>query len=1616
MSPLIFPHPRSVVSFCVVLFCLLSFSTIPSSILAQTQNNPPIAVADSFTVHGNTNIYTATLLSNDSDPDGDPLTLGSPVQEGIIVPPSHGTLFGIGGGSTYKPNYGYAGTDSFTYNACDNRGACSSAVVTLNVVNSPPSTGSDSFDVHRRIDIYTYVILSNDPDPDGDPVTLGDPAHEGILVFPSNGSLTGIGGGSTYKPNYGFVGTDSYTYQACDNLGLCASAVVTLNVKNGAPTAGGDFYTANGTTKIYVADILRNDSDPDNDPITLGDVAHESIVEFPTHGSLAGIPGGWNYTPATGYVGADRFRYQICDDLGLCSTATVSILIAEPGDLANAGDGGSCNSAISSWPTTSVGEPVNITNGNMYLQQTDHVLPGPGYAININRFYNSISNRIGLFGRGWSTPYDEALKVFSSTTLRYYSSDGQATYFTRSGSSGPFLPMETDFYGQIIQNADGSYTLTFTNGLSRKFNSSGQLISLTDRIGNITQLNYDAAGKLISIIDPVNRVLNVTSNANGRIISIADSLGTIANYAYGSSQELLNVTYPDGSKYQYTYVGSPNGPVISTVQDALGNILEAHAYDSQGRATTSERHGGVEKYTINYISDTETHVTDALGRVTKYFFDKSRSRNVVTRVEGFCSCGNSQTQTWTYDSRLNVISTTNALNQTTTYTYDADGNVLSTTDQIGTRNFTYNQFGQVLTATDAMGGTTTNTYDSFGNLISMKDALGNTTSFTYDVRGKLLSITDARLNTTNFTYDASGNLIEKKDALNNITKLSYDARGRLTSTTDALNKITSLTYDSVGRITKVTRPDSTSMSFTYDLAGRRIKLTDARNNSTSYEYDGAYRLIKETDAAGKSVSYTYDLVSNLTSQTNQLGQTTNYEYDDFNHMVKAVYPPAASGATRLEERIEYDMLGNVIKRVDASGQTTSFEYDIANRITRTIDSALKVTQYEYNARSNMTALTDAIGQRYTFEYDSLGRITSQTRGGISMSFVYDAVGNRIKRTDYNGITTNYTFDALNRLTKITYPDATTVTYVYDALSRLTTATNINGSVRLNYDNMDRVASTTDVWGQVIGYTYDANGNRTQLKFGTSVNATYQYDVLNRLTTITDNARASVRYTYDAASNIISRSLPNGIATIYQYDGLERLTRLRDAKGTATIADNQYQYNNVGNITQHIDTGGTHTYNYDELNRLTSATYPGRTNENYVYDAVGNRTSSHRSASYGYQPFNKLITAGTASFLYDNNGNMTQKIDSTGTAQYRWDFENRLVQVVRSSGASVSYKYDALGRRIQRSPNSGVSTNFSYDGADVVIDKNSDGTSTEYLNGPGIDNKLRQKSKTATYYFVTDHLGSITALTDTKGKVIEKISYDSFGDSVGSTRTRYGYTQRERDSLTGLIYYRARWYDPQLGRFISEDPIEFAGGANWYAYVNNNPANLIDPFGLYPETIEIPNVGNATAEQQQRFKEAYLDAIKRLQKPKCAKAFGGLKKALKALKKAKFCFKNLGEPYELPAHVYVPPLTNARTEGNNVFINSEGAFMSQKAMIPVRRNPGYFTNPKFNTNTAQVWEGDGLTPKPLPGDIATASFILLHELGHITNKFKPDSKGLDVDFSIKNLGKNNAKIWQPCFGD
>jgi RHS repeat-associated protein len=244
--------------------------------------------------------------------------------------------------------------------------------------------------------------------------------------------------------------------------------------------------------------------------------------------------------------------------------------------------------------------------------------------------------------------------------------------------------------------------------------------------------------------------------------------------------------------------------------------------------------------------------------------------------------------------------------------------------------------------------------------------------------------------------------------------------------------------------------------------------------------------------------------------------------------------------------------------------------------------------------------------------------------------------------------------------------------------------------------------------------------------------------------------------------------------------------------------------------------------------------------------VGNRTASLGVSSYTNNSSNELTSTSSTTYGYDYNGNTTSKTDSTGTTSYAWDFENRLTSVtLPGSSGTVSFKYDPFGRRIEKSSSSGTSI-YAYDGENLVEETNSSGAAVaRYTQTQYIDEPLVMLRSGTTSYYQADGLGSLTSLSNASGALTNTYAYDSFGNLVassGSIVNNIRYTGREFDTETNLYYYRARYYDPQDGRFLSEDPIAFRGGGNFYPYALGQPLKYTDPRGQIPLPLITAGIG------------------------------------------------------------------------------------------------------------------------------------------------------------------------------
>jgi len=313
--------------------------------------------------------------------------------------------------------------------------------------------------------------------------------------------------------------------------------------------------------------------------------------------------------------------------------------------------------------------------------------------------------------------------------------------------------------------------------------------------------------------------------------------------------------------------------------------------------------------------------------------------------------------------------------------------------------------------------------------------------------------------------------------------------------------------------------------------------------------------------------------------------------------------------------------------------------------------------------------------------------------------------------------------------------------------------------------------------------------------------------------------------------------PNSVSTLYAYDSLSHLTSVLHQLSGSTIDGAAYTLDNAGNRTAKTDelAGVTSNYSYDAIYELTGVTQGSNTTESYTYDPVGNRLSSLGVSSYTTNSSNELTSTSNGTYTYDNDGNLLTKVVGSNTTSYAWDFENRLTSVtLPGSGGTVSFKYDPFGRRIYKSSSSATSV-YAYDGDNLIEETNSAGTVVaRYTQGLNIDEPLAMLRSSTTSYYQADGLGSLTSLSNTSGALANTYTYDSFGNltaSTGSLTNSFQYTGREFDSETGLYYYRARYYDPSAGRFLTEDPLRYEP-TSFYSYVGNDPIFWMDPLGLY----------------------------------------------------------------------------------------------------------------------------------------------------------------------------------------
>jgi RHS repeat-associated protein len=899
--------------------------------------------------------------------------------------------------------------------------------------------------------------------------------------------------------------------------------------------------------------------------------------------------------------------------------------------------------------------------------------------------------------------------------------------------------------------------------------------------------------------------------------SYTSATGDFSSLIYLDQSQTYERRYPNGTVQVFDSAGRH-----TQTRDRYGNATNYAYVDATGSgkvfdlASITDPVGSVTS--LSYASGKLASITDPAGRATSFTYSGGNLVQIVNP--------DSSTRSFGYDAKGRANSQTDAVGNIRRYNYGLSGRLVQVTRADGSL-YHYqpflsrgiDDFGVIGDSTnpaalsrattsdmfDALGHPTRSLLNSHGQPLTITDPLSQQTSLAYDNDRNVTRAIQANGNTITQTYDPSGNITSRRlDATLAETRFQYEPLfNQPTSTTDALQHTTSIIYDNLGNPTTVTDAQSNVDSMTFNSAGQMLTRTDPLNHTTSITYNAKGLPDSVTDPLGRRTALAYDAAGNVTAVT------------------------------------------------DPAARVTTTTYDSMSRVTQTIAADGGVTQYGYDANGDLLSLTDPNLHSRSWTYDSRRRIkTTADALGRSTGVSYDGQGNVIGRTRRDGTVISYTYDALNRVKQVNLPalsngvPADTVLLGYDAVGNVTSMSDSDSSIANTFDALSRLVQTTQTYGPSasLTYTYDVMNRRATMGDMTG-NTRYGYDELNRLIALTDPAGRSFSFGFDSVSRPVSMTLANGINAAMSYDAAGQILSLAYVNsGGASVARADYQYNVTGTRSSEArEDGNTRSFAYDPMNRVLSSlnsTLPG-SDEAFTYDMGNNRSDPARM----YDAGDELTQDANYTYTYDEQGNLIRKISRTNPTDvttFTYDAQDRLVGL-QTSAATVNYAYDALGRRIAKTVN-GSTTRYVLDGQNVRFEFDGSNALGAANTHAGLDRLLVRDQGSAQFFFQNDGLGSTTAISDGSANIIERYRYSAFGklevlnaDFTAKTGNfpsqRFTFTGREWEPEAGLYFNRARFYDPDAGRWLSRDPIGESGGVNLYCYVGNNPFNGTDLFGL-----------------------------------------------------------------------------------------------------------------------------------------------------------------------------------------
>jgi YD repeat-containing protein len=854
--------------------------------------------------------------------------------------------------------------------------------------------------------------------------------------------------------------------------------------------------------------------------------------------------------------------------------------------------------------------------------------------VSFNLYHNSMGGEyLDDVGASWSHSYGIKIDEDPGVSAIVRWADGRRHPYEYD--SGDYNP-PPGVHDELVENGNGTWTLTTKYQSVLQFDTSGRLTSVTDKHGNTVSVTR-SNGLITAITDEDSRSLEFTYNEDDLIETITDPLDRVWELSYNAYDQLTAIEYPEfvevGHLRAFTYDEDDN---MLTETDLEGNVW-TFTYDSEDRETSFTDPLDNE-WTFAYTSNAAT-MTDPLDNEVVHNYSLGMVVSTVDAAD--------YSDAYEWDSDKNLVEYTDRRGKVWTATYDGSGNMLTVTDPLTrTWTYTYNGNNFLTSIEDPLENLTEVTYDGGGiKPTSITDPLERTVAtLTYDGDGDLLTVEDALERTTEYTYDSYKNVASVTAPDGTEVSATYNLIGWVTSVTDAALDETLVSYDEWGRITVIEHSDESTVSIAYNLEGLIVSATDELDRTGYRTYDDALRLISTENARedvqeitynaagwvtavengrGYSREYTYtvrgevytlelpdssleswayDAEGNTSSYTNALNQTIGYTYNDAGDLTLINYP------TGTDTLFSYDGAGRTVSMTDATG-TSEWTFNAAGEVTA-LDTPQGDLEYVYNLAGQVTEMTANTSDVTSYTYDSYGRFSSLTNPfDEDTSVTYDSAG-RVSRKDFDsGVYETFTYDDRSRPTLILVKDSGNSEidrkeYVWDEASRVTSAKEGGYWSYYEYDAIDQlIEEEKPGLSYLATYTYDDNGNR----------------LTRTVNSVTEN------YTYDAADKLLDVSINSSVVKEYTYDAAGRTTGIETASGTTLFA-------------------------YDYAGRITQITYPNSTSDSFAFNALSSRVNEFGAngnrtlARAGLFPSSGLLSDDTESytpFVSSRDSNVTR---------------------------------------------------------------------------------------------------------------------------------------------------------------------------------------------------------------------------------------------------------------------------------------------------------------------------------------------------------------------------------------